>query len=66
MLRREAIALNEEELLELEMIITDLDKDAALEFLKKSVYDKVVRARRNRLKCHLDMHGDPVKAFRWR
>ena len=41
-IRKTAIALEEEELLELERIIVDRDESEALDFLKKSVYDKVV------------------------
>ena len=39
-----AIALEEEELLELERIMVDRDEEGALAFLKESVYDKVVRS----------------------
>ena len=39
-----AIALEEEELLELERIIVDCDAKGALSFLKESVYDKVVHS----------------------
>jgi hypothetical protein len=39
-----AIALEEEELLELERIMVDCDEQGALSFLKESVYDKVVRS----------------------
>ena len=41
-IRKTAIALEEEELLELERIMVDRDESEALDFLKKSVYDKVV------------------------
>ena len=41
-IRKTAIALEEEELLELERIMVDRDEKEALDFLKKSVYDKVV------------------------
>ncbi|MBL7125354.1 MAG: hypothetical protein ISS51_04595, partial [Dehalococcoidales bacterium] len=41
-IRRTAIALDEEELLELERVITDKDEKGALSFLKKSVYDRIV------------------------
>jgi hypothetical protein len=41
-IRKTAIALEEEELLELERIMVDHDESEALDFLKKSVYDKVV------------------------
>ena len=41
-IRKTAIALEKEELLELERIMVDRDESEALDFLKKSVYDKVV------------------------
>ena len=41
-IRKTARALEEEELLELERIMVDRDEKEALDFLKKSVYDKVV------------------------
>jgi len=41
-IRKTAIAFEEEELLELERIMIDSDEKEALDFLKKSVYDKVV------------------------
>jgi hypothetical protein len=40
-IRKTAIGLEEEELLELEQIIIDRDEKEALIFLKKSVYDKI-------------------------
>jgi hypothetical protein len=40
-IRKTAVALEEEELLELEQIIVDRDEKEALAFLKRSVYDKV-------------------------
>ncbi len=46
-LRKTAIALDEEELLELERIITDGDEKEALRFLRKIVYDKVAHSQRH-------------------
>jgi len=63
-IRRTAIALDEEELLELERVITDRDEKGALVFLKKAVYDKVARSQQGRLKSHLDTGGNPVEGFR--
>ena len=40
-IRKTAVALEEEELLELEQIIADRDEKEALAFLKRAVYDKV-------------------------
>jgi len=47
-IRKTAIALEEEELLELERITVDRDEKEALVFLKKSVYDKVVSSQQVR------------------
>jgi hypothetical protein len=65
-IRKTAIALDEEELIELERIIIDRDEKDALIFLKESVYHKIVRSQQGRLKCHLDSSGDPVEAFKAR
>jgi len=40
--RKTAVALDEEELVELQSILIDGDEKEALSFLKKSVYDKVM------------------------
>lgn len=45
---KSAIALDEEELIELEQIMIDEDKAEALRFLKKSVYDKVIRSQQGK------------------
>ncbi len=63
-IKRTAIALDEEELLELERVITDRDEKRALSFLKKAVYDKITRSQQRRLKSHLDTSGDPVEKFK--
>jgi len=63
-IKRTAIALDEEELLELERVITDRDEKGALSFLKKAVYDRIVHAQQGRLKSHLDTGADPVGRFR--
>ena len=63
-IRRAAIALDEEELLELERLITDADEKGALSFLKMVVYDKISRSQQGKLKSHLDTGGDPVERFR--
>lgn len=65
-IRKAAIALEEEELLELERILIDRDEKEALAFLKKSVYEKIARSQQGKLKCHLDTSGDPVAMFKRR
>ena len=54
---KEAIAFDSDEMLELEMILVDEDAVAALQFLKRAVWHKILQAQRGRLKCHLD-YGD--------
>jgi hypothetical protein len=63
-IRKTAIGLEPEELLELEQIIVDRDEKEALAFLKKVVYDRVSRSQQGRLKSHLDTGGDPVERFK--
>ena len=63
-IRKTAIALDEEELLELERVIMDKDEKGALGFLKKSVYDKITRSQQGKLKSHLDTSDSPVERFR--
>ena len=63
-IRRTATALDENELLELERIITDRDEKKALIFLRKSVYENIVRSQKGRLQCHLDVSGNPVETFK--
>ena len=63
-IRKAAIAFDENELLQLERIVTDRDEKEALRFLKKAVYDKIVRSQQGRLKSHLDTSGNPIERFR--
>jgi len=63
-IRKTAIALDEEELLELERIVIDGDEKEALRFLRKIVYDKVIRSQQAKLKSHLDTGGNLVERFR--
>jgi hypothetical protein len=50
-IRRTAIALEEEELIELETIMVDCDEKEALCFLKKSVYNKVADSQEVKKAC---------------
>ena len=63
-IKRAAISLNEQELLQLERVITDKDEKEALSFLKKAVYDKISRSQQGTLKSHLDTGSNPVERFR--
>ena len=62
-IRNTAITLDENELLEIERIITDVDEKEALRFLKEHIYDRILYAQQGRLKSHLDIGGDPCREF---
>ena len=49
MASREVVALDELDLAELERILLDRDADAALEFLKQAIWERIRQARRGRL-----------------
>ncbi len=62
-IRRTAVAFDENDLLELEIIVTDNDAEQALKFLKKSVYERIIHSQQGRLKSHLDGTDKPVEGF---
>lgn len=62
-IRRTAVSFDERDLMELERIVTDSDEKEALNFLKKSVYDRISHAQQGRLKSHLDTLN-PVQRFK--
>lgn len=63
-IRKTAIALEEEDLIELEQIVTDADEKAALSFLRRTVYARAARSQGARLQSHLYSGGDPVEKFK--
>jgi hypothetical protein len=65
-IKKSAVALEPEEVMELERIMTDQDQEAALAFLKKSIYQKIARSQGDRLQSHLDSGGNPVEKFKSR
>jgi hypothetical protein len=56
----QVLNLEPEEVLELERILTDGDREGAYAFLKKAVYRKLLGSQENRLKSHLDGCADPA------
>ncbi len=60
---KKSLALEPEEVMELERIVTDEDRDEAFRFLKKSVYKKLLTSQESRLKSHLDGDKDPAGSF---
>ena len=61
-IRKAAVAFDEKDLMELERIMVDNDKDDAMWFLKKCVYDRILHSQQGRLKSHLDA-ANPVEGF---
>jgi hypothetical protein len=62
-IRKAAISLDEDEVLELERVITDRDEKEAMAFLKRCVYDRILHAQQGRLKSHIDTGDNPVDGF---
>jgi len=63
-IKKTGIALDENELLELERIIIDGDKEEALIFLKKSVYQRILHSQQGKLKSHLNGESNPTQQFK--
>ena len=63
-IKQSVVSLSAEEVMELERIITDDDKEEALRFLKRSIYKKLLTSQENRLKSHLDGDKDPSGSFK--
>ncbi len=61
-IRKATISFEEQDVMELERIVTDADEKEALRFLKKSIYDRILHAQQGRLKSHLDA-ASPVEGF---
>ena len=62
-IKRKVLTLEPEEILELERIYTDDDMEGGLEFIKKSIYKKLLSSQEAGLKSHLDVKSDPISAF---
>jgi hypothetical protein len=61
-IKRTAISLDENDLVELERISIDGDKEGALGFLKK-VYTRIIHSQQGQLKSHLDTGVNSVEGF---
>ena len=53
-MRKMALPLEASDLMALEVIITDGDEKEALRYLKRTVYDRLLKEQQGRLKSHLD------------
>jgi len=61
-IRKTVVPFDERDIMELERIITDGDTKEALDFLKKTVYERMAHSQQGRLKSHLDA-ANPVEGF---
>ncbi len=61
-IRKSAVSFDESDLIELERIVIDSDEKEALGFVKRAVYDRILRAQQGKLKSHLD-GSNPVEGF---
>ncbi len=52
-IRKAAVTLDEQEMIELEQIIVDRDEKEALRFLRHAIYNKLVQAQRGKLQPEL-------------
>ena len=62
-IKKSAVSFDEQDLMELERIVTDSDEKEALRFIKKTIYDRIIHSQQGRLKSHLDTGGDPTRNF---
>jgi hypothetical protein len=60
---KKALTLEPQEVMELERIIIDDDREGAFQFLKKNIYQRFVSSQEDHLKSHLDGCSDPVSVF---
>ncbi len=63
-IRNTVLSIEENELIELERIMLDSDKEEALRFLKKSIYEKILHSQQGKLKSHLDGENNPSLRFK--
>jgi len=60
---KKALTLEPQEVMELERIIIDDDREGAFQFLKKNIYQRFISSQESHLKSHLDGCSDPVSSF---
>jgi hypothetical protein len=60
---KKVLTLEPREVMELERIIIDDDREGAFQFLKKNIYQRFVSSQEDHLKSHLDGCSDPVSIF---
>ena len=63
-IRKTVLNIDENELIELQRIIIDSDKEGALRFLNKSVFEKIIHSQQGKLKSHMDGESQPTENFK--
>jgi hypothetical protein len=61
-IKKSVVPFDEQEVMQLERIITDADEKEALRFLKKSVYDSILHSQQGKLKSQIDS-ANAVQGF---
>jgi len=61
-IKKTVISFEEQDVMELERIVTDADEKEAFVFLKKSIYNRILHGQQGKLKSHLDA-ANPVEGF---
>ncbi|MDI6857181.1 MAG: hypothetical protein QME71_02575 [Dehalococcoidia bacterium] len=64
--KREGLAFEPEDVVELKQIVADADEKAAFAFLRDRIYKRILSAQGARLKSHLDGTSDPAGSFKRR
>jgi hypothetical protein len=62
-IEKKALTLEPQDVMELERIMTDEDREGAYQFVKKNIYRRLTGSEEDRLKSHLDGCGDPAGSF---
>jgi len=62
-IKKKTLTLEPQEVMELERIIIDEDREGAFQFLKKNIYQRFISSQEDHLKSHLDGCCDPAGSF---
>jgi hypothetical protein len=62
-IRKAVVSFDEQDLMEIEIIVTDDDEKEALLFVKKSIHDRILHSQQGKLKSHLDQGEDTTLDF---
>ncbi|MFC1912545.1 hypothetical protein ACFLXG_05280 [Chloroflexota bacterium] len=62
-IKKSVVSFDEQDIMELERIVTDGDEKEAFRFVKKAIYDRILHSQQGKLKSHLDTGGDPTRDF---